>query len=93
MEARLTKQLLHIIELDRAGHLTPAIQHRLSEALDVFHREEQHRAAGGPTSMPFPHLLPVAKVGLAPYMAAGPKIPKTNFPKLPKPPKLPGVTA
>jgi hypothetical protein len=104
MEARLSKQLLHIVELDKAGHLTPEIQHRLSEALDIFHREEQHRAAGGPIGLPGtqsrlgsptgPGLLGgVTNAGLGKFVNAGPKVraPRTNFPKLPKPPAIPGV--
>jgi len=100
MEARLTKQLMHIVELDKRGDLSPEIQHRLSEALDAFHMQEQHRAAGGPTAGPS-LLGGVSNAGLGKYINAGPKVraPKTNFPKLsaapkipmPKPPAIPGV--
>jgi hypothetical protein len=103
MESRLSRQLLRIVELDKAGHLTPAIQHRLSETLDAFHLQEQHRAAGGPTGLPTgPSLLGgVQNAGLGKYINAGPKVraPRANFPKLsaapkipmPKPPAIPGV--
>ena len=95
MEARLSRQLLHIIELDRTGHLTPEIQERISDALDRLH--EQHMAGGG-------SLGPIGGGPLQPYInAAGAmgkvKVPRTQFPRLPaapkipmpKPPKIPGV--
>ena len=101
MEARLSRQLLHIIELDKAGHLTPAIQHEISDALDHLHR--QLMAPGGSVGLPTsPGLLGgISNAGLGKYINAGPKVraPKTSFPKLsaapkipmPKPPAIPGV--
>jgi hypothetical protein len=95
MEARLSRQLLHIVELDKAGDLTPQIQHRLSETLDAFHLQEQHRGAGGPTGLPTsPSLLGgVSNAGLGRFINAGPKVraPKVSFPKLSAAPKIPGL--
>lgn len=87
MEARLSRQMLHIIELDRAGHLTPEIQEHISDALDHLHG--QIMASGGQVGMP-PQLLPVSKAGLGPVIAGGStvKVPKVSFPKLPQAPKL-----
>ena len=101
MEARLTKQLLMIIEADRDGYLTPAIQHEISNALDHLHK--QIMAPGGAVRSPTgPGLLGgVSSAGLGQYINAGPKVrvPKPSFPKLPsapkismpKPPAVPGV--
>ena len=70
MEQRLSRQLLHIIELDKAGDLAPMIQHRLSDTLDAFHLQEQYRAACGPTGLPTsPGLLGgVSNAGLGKFV-------------------------
>ena len=81
MEARLTKQLLMIIEADRAGHLPPEIQERISDTLDHLHT--QIMASGGAVG--------AVQSPLARYMPPPVRVPKALFPKLPAAPKLPGL--